>query len=86
MAGRVRVVIHRREVQRLLNAEGQYARIRADLERRGHAVAAQAGPGNIVQPFLGHDRYRVHVFAQTHEAKANEARNRSLTRALNAAR
>jgi hypothetical protein len=86
MGAQVRVVLHAGEVSRLLRGEGGYAAIRADLEARGHRVAAQAGPGNVVRSFSGRDRYRVHVMADTIPAKLAEYRDRSLTRALNAAR
>jgi hypothetical protein len=82
--GRVRVVVHRREIERLLKAEGQYGGVRADIERRGEAVAAKAGPGNNAEGFEGHDRYRVHVYADSIEAKLAESRDRTLTRALDA--
>jgi len=82
----VRVVIHRGEAERLLRCEGPYIGIRADLERRGHTVASAAGPGNEVHGFEGHDRFRVHVVAETVDAKVREHRDRSLTRALEAGR
>jgi hypothetical protein len=86
MAAQVRVVVHPREVARLLRGDGEYSAIRADLEARGHRVAARAGAGVDVRGFEGRDRFRVHVRAMTVDAKIREHRDRSLTRALDAAR
>jgi len=82
----VRVVIHRAEIGRLLKGIGPYAGVRLDLERRGRAVAVQAGAGNEVEFHEGHDRARVHVAAVTPQATIAEQRDRSLTRALEAGR
>lgn len=86
MGAQVRIVVNRQEVGRLLRGEGIYLGVRRDMEERGHRVAATAGPGHTAAEFIGHDRVRVHVYADSIDAKLNEQRTRNLTRALDAAR
>lgn len=80
----VRVVVHRRELDRLRKGDGPYRGVVTDIDRRTRAVYNAAGPGHDTETFVGHDRYRGHVYAQTVEAKLAESRDRSLTRALDA--
>ena len=49
-------------------------------------VAAAAGPGHRVEVELGRNRARAAVIADTWPARRAEARDRNLTRALDAAR
>jgi len=57
-----------------------------DLRRRGEAVAAAAGPGHRVETETGPNRARVAVITDTIPAMIAEARDRRLTRAIDAAR
>lgn len=57
-----------------------------DLERRGRNVAAAAGPGMEASTYVGRNRARVSVIANTPAAKRREAKDRALTRALDAGR
>lgn len=86
MAASVRVVLNHAEVRRLLLGEGQYAGVKEDLRRRAEAVAEAAGPGNVVEEGGSRERARFAVVTETVEAMENEARNRSLTRAVDRAR
>jgi methionine aminopeptidase len=87
MPGNVRVDINSQEVARLLRGEAEYHGVVVDLERRAEAIAAQAGPGfEIVKSFVGHDRYRVHVGANTPQAHVRESRDRVLERSIDAGR
>jgi predicted GIY-YIG superfamily endonuclease len=86
MPANVRVEVHAAEVRRLLQGEGEYHGVTVDLERRGAAIAAAAGPGFTVRSFAGHDRHRVHVGAETEEALIRESRDRVLERSIDAGR
>lgn len=61
-------------------------KVMAELERRGRAIAAAAGPGHEVQPFVGKNRDRVTVRTATWSARYHEAAERNLTRAFGAGR
>lgn len=82
MARNVRVELHRQAVRQLLRSNT----VLADLERRGRAIAAAAGPGHEVQPYVGRNRARVTVRTATDEARRAEATDRRLTAAINAGR
>lgn len=86
MAGNVRVVLNHAEIARLLRGEGEYRGVKEDLRRRADAVAEQAGPGNVVEEGGSRARARFAVVTETPEAMLNEARHRTLTRAVDAAR
>lgn len=77
-----RVVLNRQAVRQLLRSTD----VLADLERRGRQVAAAAGPGHEVQPYIGRNRARVTVRTATDDARRAEATGRRLTAAINAAR
>lgn len=65
------------------------AAVLAALERAGEQIAAAAGDGVEVESQNSSGRRstpRVAVFTATAEAKIDEARNRTLTRALDAGR
>lgn len=76
------VVMNSRGVRDLLQSEG----VQRDLKRRADAVAEQAGPGHRVEVNLTKERARAVVVTDTFEAAAAEARDRNLTRAIDAAR
>jgi len=60
--------------------------IQAVLEDMGGRVAAAAGPGHDVEPWVGRVRARVTVRTATPAAMEAEATDRTLTAAINAAR
>lgn len=60
--------------------------VHADLVRRARRVAAAAGPGNEVRSEIGPNRARAAVVTATFDAMNDEAVDRSLTRAIDAAR
>ncbi|UXE05158.1 hypothetical protein SEA_JAMUN_11 [Arthrobacter phage Jamun] len=59
--------------------------VRADLLRRGSAIAGRAGAGFIVK-FSPSDRARVIVAANTRAARKAEAKDKALTSAIGAGR
>ena len=60
--------------------------VAADLEKRARRIADAAGPGHEVEVTKGLTRALGLVWTDTHEARRNEATNRSLTRAIDAVR
>ena len=64
------------------------AKVQADLERRGRAIAAAAGGGDDfeVETRVGANRVRTSVRTATHEGRKAEAEDRALTRAIDAGR
>lgn len=64
----------------------QSGEVAADLEARGSAIAAAAGPGHEVETYVGKTRVRVTVRTETREAMLAEAQDRTLTNALDAGR
>lgn len=86
MAARIRIEINHAEVARLLRGEGEYAGIREDLRRRAQRIADAAGPGNVVEEGGSRHRARFVVLTETEQAMIAEARDRSLSRALDAGR
>ena len=58
----------------------------AELRKRAERVANAAGPGHRVDVQVGEKRARAAVITDTTEAIRNERRDRSLTRAIDAAR
>lgn len=74
-----------------LNSKGMRSLLRSqavlgDLERRGARIAAAAGPGHVVEGSIGRNRARAAVITATMEARAGEAKRRTLTRAIDAGR
>lgn len=57
-----------------------------ELKRRADQIAAAAGPGHDVEISVGRNRAHADIATDTFEARAAEARNRSLTRAIDAGR
>lgn len=78
----VKIVLNRRGIQQLLRSR----EVQRDLERRGRAIAAAAGPGHRIESEIGPHRARVAVITDTPEAMVTEATARTLTRALDAGR
>jgi tRNA A37 threonylcarbamoyltransferase TsaD len=62
------------------------ARVQAELKARADRIAAAAGEGMIASVQTGTNRARASVITGTRKARENEAKNRSLTRALDAGR
>lgn len=88
MAGNLRIVLNRRGVHALLTSpEAQ-----ADLARRGRNLAAAADSnagepgGHAVESSVGRNRARTAVYTDTPRAMRLEARDRTLSRAIDAAR
>ena len=78
----VRFELNRQAVREFLRS----AEVRADLERRARQIAAAAGPGHRVESEIGANRARAAVITDTIEAMIGEARDRNLTRSLDAGR
>lgn len=60
--------------------------VQQDLRRRADRIAAAAGPGMEASVQVGRNRARGSVITVTQKAREAEARNRALTRALDAGR
>jgi hypothetical protein len=60
--------------------------VRQDLEKRAKRVAAAAGPGHESSSTIGRTRALAMVWTGTPEAMVAEATDRTLTRAVDAAR
>jgi len=74
-----------------LNSEGARALLRsvevqADLRRRSRAIAAAAGEGMLSEVTVGSNRARGQVVTATTEARVREAKDKALTRSLDAGR
>lgn len=82
MAKVERIEFHSEAFAAVLHSE----EVRADLERRGRAIAAAAGHGVEVLVRDYRSRVAVIVTADTHEAKVAEATDKVLTTALGAGR
>jgi hypothetical protein len=72
------------EARRILSS----ANVKAMLEKRGGQISTAAGPGHKVKAKLTGPlgRWKVEVFTDTIDARVSEARNKTLSRALDAAR
>jgi hypothetical protein len=86
MASNVRLVLNHREIAKLLNGKGQYRGVAVDLRKRAEKVAEAAGPGMEVLQGESTKRATARVVTGTVEAMEAEARDRRLTRAIDAAR
>lgn len=62
------------------------AGVRADVRARAERIAAAAGPGHQVRVAEGRTRVRATVTTATRAAKKSEAKNKTLTRAIDAGR
>lgn len=82
MAQTVRIVLNRQGVRDLLRSH----EVSADLERRAKRIANAAGDGMEVEATTGRNRARVSVRTATTEAILAEAKERTLTKSLDAGR
>lgn len=78
----VRIVLNSKGINELLHSPG----VQADLKARAQRVADTAGDGMEVTEAGDRNRARYVVITTTPEAMTNEAIDRSLTRAIDAAR
>jgi len=78
MVKSVRVKIHSPGAVAILQSAG----VAADLAARAGRVAAAAGPGHEVSVTTNRDRVVASVRTATKEARAAEANNRALSRAI----
>lgn len=81
----VRIQLNRAGVRQLLRSE----EVQADLLRRAEQIAAAAGgeaAGFETSVVVGRNRARASVITATAEAMVAEARDRTLTRAIDAGR
>lgn len=78
----VDIKINRRAVRELMRSP----EMEQDLARRARAIAAAAGDGHEIDLWIGRNRVRATVRAETFPARAREARDKSLTRAIDAGR
>ena len=60
--------------------------VKNDLKKRADRIAAAAGDGMESSVVIGRTRARASVITATHAARRAEARNASLTRAIDAGR
>jgi len=74
--------VNRAAIRELLKDDA----VLADLTSRGEAIRNAAGEGVEMRTGRGRNRVRVSVFTATPEAMLNEARDRSLTNAVDAGR
>lgn len=81
---RVKIELNTAGVRALLKSEA----VLQDLVRRGEAIASSAGgsPDFTVNASIGRNRARVHVVTETPRGRRLEARDRTLTRAIDAGR
>jgi len=79
---RFRVEPNHAGIRELLRSDG----VRRDLERRAARVAAAAGDGMAYDSDVGTNRARATVWTESFDAKVDEATERNLTRAIDAAR
>jgi hypothetical protein len=86
MASKVRIELNHATVRRLLRGEGEFVGVLHDLEERARRVAELAGPGMEPSVYVGPARARSGVITATADAIVAEARDRALTRAIDAAR
>lgn len=82
MAKDIRVKMHPKGAIAILRDDG----VLADMRRRAEAIATRAGDGMEVNTGLGRKRARAEVVTGTVDAMAAEAKDRALTRALDAGR
>ena len=80
----VRIKLNRKSIREILQSDD----VRADLERRAQAIADAAGGGEDyeVSSQVGKNRARASVITATYEARAAEAKDRTLSTAIEAGR
>ncbi|HLS46088.1 MAG TPA: hypothetical protein VK045_11695 [Ornithinicoccus sp.] len=82
MASKVRIEMNPAGFQAILKS----AEVQADLGRRAEAIANAAGDGMDVDVRVGRTRARASVRTGSPEAMRAEARDKTLTRAIDAGR
>ena len=82
MARGIRLEMNYEEMIRIMKS----APVMNELLRRAHRVQAAAGRGHMVTSRAGTTRARVSVITASEGARQREATDRTLTRALDAAR
>lgn len=82
MVTAVRIELDSQGIEQLLRSQ----EVGQDLQRRADAVAAAAGEGVRARVYQGRDRVRAQVWTATAAAKKAEAEDRTLLKALDAAR
>lgn len=82
MAKSIRVEISRAGVEALLKSQ----EVQDDLRRRAEAIASAAGPGMEADVRVGKSRARASVRTGDFDAILAEARDKALTRAIDAGR
>jgi len=79
---KVRISVNRNGVGEILKSD----KVRAELERRAQAIADSAGEGFEADSLIGATRARASVRTASFEAMQAEAKDRVLTRAIEAGR
>lgn len=79
---RMKTKVHSRALAAILKGKGTVA----DLDARTRRIAAAGGSGMVAQVEVGPTRARGSVITATNAARRREAKNRALTRALDAGR
>jgi hypothetical protein len=77
-----RIELNRAGVKALLKSPEMVA----DLGQRASRIAQSAGPGHSHEAKAGRNRALASVWTTTRQAREDEARNRNLTRAIDAGR
>lgn len=77
-----KIVLNKKGVKQLLKSQGMQKLV----NERARRIAAAAGPGHAVEPDNSGDRARASVVTRSYAAKRAEAKNRALTRAIQAGR
>lgn len=82
MATKIRLDLDSEGIQEILRSP----EVERELRRRADRVSAAAGPGHVTTTWQGFDRVRAKVATTTARAAREEAINRTLSKALDAAR
>lgn len=78
----VKIKLHKQAVRALLRSN----EVLTDLQKRATDIAVAAGPGMEVDTEIGRNRARASVRTATPEAVRAEAKDRDLTKAIDAGR
>lgn len=78
----VRIVVNQAAVAELLKSP----EVQADLMARAERIASAAGDGFAANSIIGAHRARASVITATVQARVEEARNRTLTKSIDAGR
>ena len=80
--GKIRIELNDAGIKELLRS----AEVGTELQARAEAIAGAAGDGHVAEVWQGHDRVHGSARTVTPEAARSEAEDRTLTRAIDAAR